>query len=467
MAHGVRVSNLAPAHTLGRLSRRRLIQLGGLGYCGLALPELLRAEAAASSPGPDGIKPKADACILIFLNGGPSHLDMWDMKPDAPEGIRGEFQPISTNVPGLQVSEHMPKLATRMNRFTLVRSLHHTVNNSHASAVYTSITGHDRGDANAIIGGSERDYPTPGSVLAALRPPERLVVPNVVLPYQTKEGAKGPPQPGFWGGLLGRGHDPLFILNDPNSAGFGVPELTPTDDVTLDRMASRRSLLASIGARVPSEVRAGPEAVDAFRTRALDLLTSPAARQAIDLASEKPKVRDSYGRNIYGQSVLLARRLIEAGTRMVTISWAPDANATWDTHAGNFKLMKSTLLPQFDAACTSLVDDLVARGMWERTIVAVIGDFGRTPRVNKNAGRDHWNYCYSVMLGGGGFRGGFVYGASDKTGAFPAHDACLPGDITASLYQLLGLSPDRLLHDALGRPHRLVATGNPIPQLFV
>lgn len=457
MAHGV------------PLARRRMIQLGGLGYLGLSLPELLQAETAsgtASATVAGALKPKADACILIFLNGGPSHIDMWDMKPEAPEGIRGEFKPIATNVAGLQLCEHLPKLATRMNRFTLVRSLHHTVNNSHASAVYTSITGHDRGDANAIIGGSERDYPTPGSVVGLLRPPEKLVVPNVVLPYQTKEGAKGPPQPGFWGGLLGRGHDPLFILNDPNAAGFGVPELTPTDDITQDRMAARRSLLASIGARLPSPVRAGPEAADTFRSRALDLLTSPAARQAIDLAKEPATVRDSYGRNIYGQSVLLARRLVEAGTRMVTISWAPDANATWDTHAGNFRNLKATLLPQFDAACSSLVDDLVARSLWDRTIVAVLGDFGRTPLVNKNAGRDHWNYCYSVMLGGGGFRGGFVYGSSDKTGAFPAHDPCLPGDITASLYHLLGLSPERLLHDSQGRPHRLVAAGSPISDLF-
>ncbi|MCE9608554.1 MAG: DUF1501 domain-containing protein [Planctomycetia bacterium] len=443
-----------------------MIQLGGLGYCGLNLPELLRSETE-SSLSPGGIRAKADACILIYLNGGPSHIDMWDMKPDAPEGIRGEFKPIATSVPGVNVCEHLPKLATRMQHFSLVRSLHHTVNNSHAAAVYTSITGHDRGDATILLGGSERDYPTPGSVLGMLRPPERLVVANVVLPYQTKEGAKGPPQPGFWGGLLGRGHDPLFILNDPNAAGFGVPELTPTEDISLDRMAARRALLTSIGARLPSEVRAGPEAVDAFRSRALDLLTSQAARHAIDLQSEKPAVRDAYGRNIYGQSVLLARRLVEAGTRMVTISWAPDANATWDTHGSNFRKLRETLLPQFDSACSTLVDELVERGMWDRTIVAVLGDFGRTPRVNnKDGGRDHWNYCYTVMLGGGGFRGGFVYGASDKTGAFPARDALGPGDITASMYQLLGLSPDRLLHDPHGRPHRLVAAGNPIPQLF-
>ena len=292
-------------------------------------------------------------------------------------------------------------------------------------------------------------------------------MPNVVLPYQTKEGAKGPPQPGFWGGLLGRGHDPFFILNDPNAEDFSVPELTPTEGMTVDRMAARRSLLSSIGARLPAEARSGSDPVDMFRARAFDLLTSPAARRAIDLRNEKPAVREAYGRNIYGQSVLLARRLIESGTRMVTISWAPDANATWDTHGGNFRKLRESLLPQFDSACSTLVDELVERGMWERTIVAVLGDFGRTPRVNNNeGGRDHWNYCYTVMLGGGGFKGGYVHGASDKTGAFPARDPCLPGDITASLYQLLGLSPERLLHDQQGRPHRLVAVGNPIPRLF-
>jgi hypothetical protein len=446
------------------IQRRRFLQIGSLGLTGLTLPKLLAAEAARSST---AAKPKADACILIFLNGGPSHLDMWDMKPSAPTGIRGEFAPIASSLPGVQVCEHLPGMARQMHRATLVRSMHHSVNNSHAEAVYASITGHDRGDGRGLTGTASADYPTPGATLAYLRPPEADRIPHVVLPYITKEGAKGPPQPGFFGGLLGRDYDPLFILNDPNADGFSVPELTLLDGVSLPRLAGRRNLLDEVD-RLSSaeEKRKVFDEMDAYQRRAFELLTSPAARQALDIASESDKTRNAYGRNIYGQSVLLARRLIEAGTRMATISWAPDANATWDTHGQNFTKLKDTLLPQFDQACSSLLADLAERGLLERTIVAVLGDFGRSPKVNKNAGRDHWNFCYSVLLAGGGFRQGLVYGASDPIGAFPAQSALLPGDIVGTIYQLLGISPETLLTDHFGRPHRLVAKGDAVPALM-
>jgi hypothetical protein len=429
---------------------------------GVSLPRLLAADEARGNGAP---APRADACIVIFLNGGPSHLDMWDMKPDAPEGIRGEFKPIASSVPGLQVSEHLPRLATAMHRFSLVRSMHHSVNNAHALAVYTSLTGHDRGDGNVAVGTAPVDYPSIGSTLAALRPPQLATVANVSLPYITKEGAGGPPQPGFFGGLLGRAYDPLFVLNDPNAANFSVPELTLLGEVPAERLAGRRQLRGVLaeGHRTDTAV----DAMDRFQQRAFDLLTSPAAQRAFRIGEEADPVRDRYGRNIYGQSVLLARRLIEAGTRVVTISWAPDANATWDTHGGNFTKLKSTLLPQFDAACTSLVEDLVERGLFDRTLVAVLGDFGRTPKVNANqGGRDHWNYCYSLMLGGGGLRGGFVYGASDRIGAFPARDALVPGDIIATIYHQLGIAADREIYDSQRRPHRLVAAGNPVVPLL-
>lgn len=444
------------------ITRRDVLRVGSLGLMGVTLSPLL--EAAEKRPAGDPA-PKADACIVIFLNGGPSHLDMWDMKPDAPEGIRGEFKPIDTRVPGLQVGEHLPRLATVMQHFSVVRSMHHSVNNAHALAVYTSLTGHDRGDGNVAVGAAGVDYPSIGSTMAALRPPDATTVANVSLPYITKEGAGGPPQPGFFGGLLGKAYDPLFVLNDPNAANFSVPELTLLGEVPVERLTGRRQLRGTL-----DDAGRGQSAVDAmdrFQQRAFDLLTSPAAQRAFRIAEETDAVRERYGRNIYGQSVLLARRLIEAGTRVVTISWAPDANATWDTHGGNFSKLKSTLLPQFDAACTSLVEDLVARGLFDRTLVAVLGDFGRTPKVNANqGGRDHWNYCYSLMLGGGGIRGGFVYGASDRIGAFPARDALVPGDIIATIYHQLGISADRWVHDSLGRPHRLVASGNVVSDLL-
>jgi hypothetical protein len=404
----------------------------------------------------------------LFLNGGPSHLDMWDMKPAAPDGIRGEFRPIATSVPGVQVCENLPRLAGHLHRATLVRSVRHSVGNAHALAVYTSLTGHDRGDANRIVGASGEDYPSPGSLVAKLRPPQAAVVPHVCLPYITKEGAGGPPQPGYFGGFLGHGYDPLFVLKDPNAADFAVPELTLNVDVSVERLQAREALMRRVGGYFSSnEGRSAFDGMDGFRRSALAMLTSPATQRALAIGDERPETRERYGRNIYGQSVLLARRLVEAGTRMVTISWAPDANATWDTHGGNFKKLKTTLLPQFDAAVSSLTEDLAERGLLDRTLIAVLGDFGRTPKINANdGGRDHWNYCYTVMLLGGGVKGGFVHGASDKSGAFPSRDPVSPGDLVATIYHLLGVRHDRLVYDQLDRPHRAVAEGNPITEIL-
>jgi hypothetical protein len=440
-----------------RLSRRRLLQVGGAALLGLRLPQMLRA--AHSRAG--GAAPRADSCILVFLNGGPSHLDMWDMKPDAPKEVRGEFKPIATTVPGVQFSEHLPKLARHMHRCTLVRSMHHSVNNAHAAAVYTGLTGHDRGE----IGGGARptDHPAIGSVLGLCRPPSRSVVPYVSMPYITQEGAGGPPQPGFFGGLLGRTRDPLFVLRDPNAANFAMPELGLRPEVSADRLGARRRLLDHLHggpAGRPAQELAG------FQGRAFDLLTSAATQQAFRLDREPPALRDRYGRNIYGQSVLLARRLIEAGTRVACISWAPDANATWDTHGGNFAKLKKQLLPQLDAAVSSLLTDLSERGLLERTVVAVMGEFGRTPKVNAAAGRDHWNFCYGLLLAGGGFKGGHVYGASDKIGARPSRCPVTPGDVVATIYTCLGIDPHLELTDRLDRPFGLVPWGEPIRDLL-
>ena len=251
----------------------------------------------------------------------------------------------------------------------------------------------------------------------------------MTLPYMTKEGAGGPPQPGFFGGFLGHSHDPLFVLRDPNAKDFGVPELTLQADVSAERLAVRRALYERLEQKVSDRFGGNSSTtMTAFQSRAIDLLTSPETQRAFQLRQEPDRVRDAYGRNIYGQSVLLARRLIEAGTRVVTVSWAPDANATWDTHGSNFASLKGYLLPQFDAACSSLLADLEERGLLERTIVAVMGDFGRSPKINAaNAGRDHWNYCYSLMMVGGGFNKGLVYGSSDRIGAFPASNCAHAG----------------------------------------
>ncbi len=442
------------------LSRRRLLQMGGLGLMGVSLPRLLAADDANRA---EAIQPSADAAVIVFLNGGPSHLDMWDLKPDAPDGIRGEFSPIASSVPGYQVSEHMPRLAQQMHRATVVRSMHHGVNNAHAAAVYAAMTGHDRGE----IGGGTRptDYPTPGAVLDKLRPPTTNAVSHVCLPYITKEGAGGPPQPGFFAGFMGQQHDPLFVLKDPNAADFSVPELTLQVGLSSQRLGERKALFSQLDHEL--QTIASSRGMSGLQQRAFDLLTSREAQDALNIGAESDKLRDSYGRNIYGQSVLLARRLIEAGTRLVTVSWAPDANATWDTHGSNFQSLKTRLLPQLDAAVSSLVQDLADRGRLNRTLVAVFGDFGRTPKINgNNAGRDHWNFCYSLMLIGGGFRQGLIYGTSDKTGAFPASSPLTPGDIIATIYHSLGIRHDRMIYDPLERPHRLVPVGDVVYDLL-
>jgi hypothetical protein len=446
-----------------KVSRREMLQVGAISLLGLSLPRLLRAAADNSRL---GVNTSADSCILIFLNGGPSHLDMWDMKPAAPVEIRGQFRPVASSVPGVQLSEHLPRLARQMHHATLVRSVHHGVNNAHAAAVYTALTGHDRGDANIAIGAGPNDYPAIGSVAGLCRPVDAAVVPFVSMPYITQEGRGGPPQPGFFGGWLGRNHDPLFVLRDPNAPGFGMPELAPPGDVTPQRLRDRQRLAGSVGGATAWNRERRLQEMDRFQARALDLLTSPATQRAFRIDREPARLRDAYGRNVYGQSVLLARRLIEAGTRVACISWAPDANATWDTHGNNFNKLKDELLPQLDAAVGSLIADLEARGLLRRTLVVVMGEFGRTPRVNPAGGRDHWNFCYSLMLAGGGVRGGSVYGASDRIGARPSLNPVTPAEIVATIYHCLGIPADFELRDRLDRPFTLVPWGGPVREVL-
>ncbi|MBI3860603.1 MAG: DUF1501 domain-containing protein [Planctomycetia bacterium] len=440
-----------------------MLQAGSLGLVGVSLPTLLRADAARRET---GLRPRADSCILVFLDGGPSHLDMWDMKPEAPAEIRGEFQPIDTSLPGVQFSEYLPRMARHMHRSALIRSAHHSVNNAHAAAVYTALTGHDRGDTTVAIGTAPTDFPAIGSITGMVRPPVQPIVPFVSLPYITQEGRGGPPQPGFFGGALGKAYDPLFVLKDPNSPDFSIPELALQADVGSDRLLRRKDLQGAIDTQFAGRNSRGVSGMDGFRERAFSLLSSAVTQRAFQLGQEPDRVRESYGRNIYGQSVLLARRLIEAGTRVVSISWAPDANATWDTHGGNFKRLKGDLLPQLDLAVGSLLDDLVERGMFERTLVVVMGEFGRSPKVNAGAGRDHWNFCYGLMMAGGGIKPGFVYGASDKTGALPADKPVLPAEIVSTIYEALGVPHTYEFHDALHRPFVLVPWGDPIGEMF-
>jgi hypothetical protein len=440
-----------------------MLQIGAIGTLNLALPQVL---TAGERPARTGGVPRADSCILVFLNGGPSHLDMWDMKPGLPKELRSEFQPIATSVPGTQVCEHLPRLARLMSHCTLVRSVHHD-QVAHAPAVYTALTGVKSTAGGGILGAKPTDHPAIGSVIGRFRPPTSDVTPYVLMPYLTAEGAGGPPQPGFLGGWLGKAHDPFLVLQggkDPD--GFNLPALLPGLGMTTQRLGERRQLLAGLNrSKAPVGTGQGQE-MERLQAKACDLLTSSAAQRAFQLDQEPAQVRDAYGRNIYGQSLLLARRLVEAGTRLACISWAPDANATWDTHGGNFVKLTNQLLPPFDIGFSRLLTDLVERGLLERTLVVVMGEIGRTPKINGGAGRDHWEFCYTVLFAGGGIKGGFTYGASDKHGAYPSQCPVTASDIVATIYHALGISPDLELRDRLDRPMLLLPAGEPIRDVF-
>ena len=459
----LRLLNPAPGRLCDRIDRRELLQIGGLGLMGLTLPGLFRAEAAAGSSHPPQ---RAKRCIMITLTGGPSHLDMWDMKPDAPEAIRGEFKPIATSAPGIQLSEHLPKLAKQAHHCAIVRSLHHKIWNAHAAAAYTTQTGHDKGDTNVVSGSIQADYPGIGAVLTQVYGPETAMSPYVSLPYVTYEGAKGPPQRGLYGGWLGKAYDPHFLLKDPNKADFRIDELTPPSGFGAGRFKMRRNLLKSVNKHLDDVLRTNElKGLDSYQQRALNMISSPEVRRAFDISQEDAKRREAYGRNIYGQSILLSRRLLEAGCRMVAHQWGPDANATWDTHGSNFAKLKGTLLPQLDAALSSLIADLDERGMLDETLIICMGEFGRTPKINKsNGGRDHWPYCYSALLAGGGIRGGIVYGSSDETGAAPADNPTTPQDLLATVYHLLGIDPGLMLIDPFNRPLRIIETPGQVIQ---
>jgi arylsulfatase A-like enzyme len=293
-------------------------------------------------------------------------------------------------------------------------------------------------------------------------------VPFVSLPYITAEGRGGPPQPGIYGGWLGHSYDPLIVTNDPNSPTFGIPELTLRAEVDPARLDDRKALLAQLNRPlVATEQSAATQLMDSYQQKAFTLLHSDATRRAFDLSRESPRLRDAYGRNIYGQSVLLSRRLVEAGTRMITLKWAPDANATWDTHGQNFAKLKNELLPQLDAALGTLLEDLHDRGLLDETLVLCLGEFGRSPKVNKDAGRDHWPRCYSLLLAGGGVKGGCVFGASDRIGSDPAENPVTPHDLIATFYSLLGIPADTQMPDQLGKPVHLVGSGQVISELLV
>jgi uncharacterized protein (DUF1501 family) len=448
-------------------TRREMLKTGALGFGGLWLPELLRLQATAA----DAQSPKlgkAKSVIMLFLSGGPSQLDMWDLKPQAPAEIRGTFQPIPTNVPGIAISEHMPRMARVADKYVIIRSATHP-NANHPAATYWMITGHPmQRAAPQVVTMSREDRPHPGSVLAKfLRGrqcmPAFVMVPEAISPV-------GPERPGQNAGFLGAAYDPYRVNSDPNLADYSPGALELSQDLSANRLQGRRGLLDIIDHQARQlDQAAAAQNLDPYMVRAFDLVSSPAAQRAFDIAAEPECVRDRYGRHEFGQSVLLARRLIEAGVRLVHVNWVRHDNAKggqgYDSHRDHLQWSKTELLPPTDAAIASLFEDLSDRGLLDETLVMIMGEFGRTPRFNAQGGRDHWPSCFSVVLAGGGLRGGQVYGASDKTAAYPTADPVSPQDLTATLYHCLGIDPHTLMHDQLNRPYSL-AEGKPLVNLM-
>lgn len=433
------------------LGRRSFLQVGGSTFAGLSLAGLHAARAS---------QPSSRSVILVLLTGGPSHLDTFDMKPDAPADMRGEFSPIATDVPGLQICEHLPRLARRMNQFALVRSLSHG-ENGHLPATHRILTGSPMPgqrvtDLDNVL--SRRDWPCYAAGVNAIRPRHDGIPSGVTVPNPLIEGPLT--WPGQHGGFLGATHDPLLVTQDPNSPSFRMDTLALAAELDGTRLSNRSRLLDQVGSN---------EGVFRhYQQAALEVLTSGRAATAFRIDREPATVRDRFGRHSYGQTLLLARRLVQAGVPVVQCNMG--IVQTWDTHGDNFGKLRTRLLPQLDQGLTALVDDLAAEGRLDDTLVAVLGEFGRTPRIsflppNPQPGRDHWAQCYSGIFAGAGVRGGQVIGRSDRIGAFPVDSPYTPYDVGATIYHALGIDPETEIRDAVNRPMR-VNSGQVIRPLF-
>jgi uncharacterized protein (DUF1501 family) len=453
--------------------RREFLQVGFSGFLGLSLPQILATRAlgdrAATAAG-GAARPRAKSMILVFLTGGLSHLDSLDMKPDAPERIRGEFKPIDTAVPGIRFCEHLPMLAARARDLAVVRSLSHKYTN-HLNATHELLTGHSQPGAFFDKIASRDDYPCYASGLDYLRPRQDGVPTGVMLPTFLMEGPLI--WPGQHAGFLGPRHDPWQIRQDPNKAGFRVESLALPVGFSVERLGRRQSLLDELNQLQDEALAKSSSGLDSMsdqRGRAMSLLLSGKVSGAFDLDEEDPKVRDRYGRHTFGQSLLLARRLVEAGVPIVQVNMGRVQN--WDTHSANFKSLKDRLLPPTDRGVSALLDDLKVRGLLDETLVVMTGEFGRTPRIGSSTGnnntpdgRDHWAAVFSALFAGAGVEGGRVVGASDRIGAYPASPPYTPADVAATIYDAFGVAPESEVRDRFGRPIRL-CEGRPIAPLY-
>jgi hypothetical protein len=448
------------------VTRRRLLQVGGVGVLGSLMPEWLEAS--------DSRRHGARARSVIFLHqfGGPSHVDTFDMKPGMPAEIRGQYQPIRSSLPGVPVCEKLPHTSRIMDKVTLVRSVRHEMRN-HNSAGYYSLTGRAPLTDDQRLRDSRELFPAYGSIVDRFAPAGQGTPTFVSYPHVIADGSI---TPGQHASFLGQEHDPFFIGQDPNADDFRLPELSLPDNLTPERLQNRREMMRLLdGDARLLEQSARARGIDAHFQRAMTMLTSPTFRRAFDLASEPAAVRERYGRTTYGQGCLLARRLVEAGVRFINVYFAASiggqsfVSGGWDTHGFNnnpmYPVLDSYLLPITEHTLPTLIQDLDDRGLLDETLVVWAGEFGRSPRINNIAGRDHWPQCYTVLLAGGGVKRGHVHGASDRIGAFPARDPVRPEDLSATFFHLLGIDPHQEVRDALDRPLP-VSTGSVITDIL-
>jgi hypothetical protein len=442
--------------------RRSFLKASLFGLLGLEVNAVLgglRAEGIAKSP--------VKSCIFVFFYGGPSQLDTWDMKPEAPREVRGPFSSIATNVPGLRLCEHMPMTARVMDRLAVIRTMHHPMTNHNAAAV-EAFCGRTplKGDLELLANDSSTDFPCFGSALQYVKPREGSVPSHIALPHVLHNVVV---LPGQTAGFLGARFNPLQITRDPNDSGFGLGGLELPIELTPDRLEDRRSLARSMNSSLrEADRRSAGGMLDHYTDRAFSLLRSASVRRAFDIATEEPRVRDRYGRTTLGQSLLLARRLVEADVRFISVHDKIHNGqlANWDSHENNFDRLKDDLLPPADRGFSALIEDLSARGLLESTLVVAMGEFGRTPKINPGSGRDHWPNCYSVILAGGGIRGGTTFGTSDRLAAYPDSDGVTPGDLAATIFDRFGIDPKTEIRDASGRPYHL-ADGEPLRRLYM
>ena len=433
---------------------------------GMSMPRLLRgAERSAT------LKPKAKSVIFLFQWGGPSQLDTFDMKPGAPETVRSPYRPIRSSAPDIEVCELLPETAKRMHHVSLIRTMTHTMNN-HASAGSYALSGHEPPSDDQRLRDSLDLYPAYGSVVDHLAPNANGMPTFVAYPHVIRDGSIVPAQ---HASFLGKQHDPLLFLEDPNEATFGLPELSLPDGLTVDRLHRRRELQTLIDQQTRLlDYSAEARGFDQYYERAISMLTSDRVRKAFDLSAESESIRDRYGRTTYGQSCLLARRLVESGVKFVTVYFSASIGGRrvndggWDTHGFDntrmYKIVDKYQLPITDQTLPTLLDDLEQRGLLEETLVVWMGEFGRTPNINKNLSRDHWPQCYTTLLAGGGVKGGYVYGKSDAHARFPEEKPVKPEDLAATLFQLLGIDPGTAIYDRDHRP--LVIGGNTIHEVI-